>query len=194
MNTYTKHTNYVLGFHGCDKAAADRILNSSKEHLKPSKNNYDWLGSGIYFWLNDPERALEWAKDCNKRNPNKIKTPAVIGAIIDLGTCLNLTERECVKTVEEAFSVLGENFEIKQLKNKAPDDGGFNLIRPLDCAVINLTCDLLEELEIDNIDTVLGVFQEGKPIFEGSDILAKTHTQISVRNQNQIVGYFLPRL
>ena len=84
MNIYTDRAAYVLGFHGCDQSVADKVLNSHSEHLKPSENDYDWLGSGIYFWLNDPVRALEWAKEAQAINPNNIKKPAVIGAILDL--------------------------------------------------------------------------------------------------------------
>lgn len=36
----------LLGFHGTDEATAERVL-AGKEHLKPSKNSYDWLGHGI---------------------------------------------------------------------------------------------------------------------------------------------------
>ena len=58
---YQRSPQMVLGFHGCDRAVAAKILQSRSEHLKASKNSYDWLGTGIYFWLNDPQRAYEWA-------------------------------------------------------------------------------------------------------------------------------------
>lgn len=194
MNIYTNHANYVLGFHGCDKSVVDKVINSADEHLTFSQNDYDWLGSGIYFWLNDPQRALEWAKEKRKRAPEKIKEPAVIGAIIDLRVCLNLTERECVETVRKGYEILKEVIELpKDLVNRAPDKGGFNLLRPLDCAVINFTYSLLKSKKSE-FDSVMGVFQEGETAYKGSDILAKTHTQICVRNPDCIMGYFLPRL
>ena len=31
----------------------------AKDRLKPSIQNYDWLGNGIYFWADSPDRA--WA-------------------------------------------------------------------------------------------------------------------------------------
>jgi len=52
---------FVFGFHGCDRDVAEKILSSSSEHLKLSKNDYDWLGNGIYFGENNPERALQYA-------------------------------------------------------------------------------------------------------------------------------------
>ena len=72
---YQKLPQIVLGFHGCDQSVAEKVLNSSEEHLIPSENDYDWLGDGIYFWLNDPQRAYEWACQTNQRNPDKVKNP-----------------------------------------------------------------------------------------------------------------------
>ncbi|MCX7269637.1 MAG: hypothetical protein NT095_03940, partial [Burkholderiales bacterium] len=33
------------------------------EHLRISVDTTEWLGHGIYFWENDPERALDWAQN-----------------------------------------------------------------------------------------------------------------------------------
>ena len=193
MNIYTNHNSYVLGFHGCDKSVADKVLNSNTEDLLESTHDYDWIGSGIYFWLNGPIRGLQWAQEKQKREPNKIKEPAVIGAIIDLGVCLNTTEQECLDAIKQGYELLQKEVDISLLHNKKPDDGGYNLLRPLDCAVINYTCSYLQKEKL-KVDTVLGVFQESKSLFTGSDILSKTHTQICVRNKKCILGYFLPRI
>ena len=48
----------VLGYHGCDREVGERILGGGG-HLQSSENDYDWLGSGIYFWGDNPSRALE---------------------------------------------------------------------------------------------------------------------------------------
>lgn len=71
---YQKTTQMVLGFHGCDEEVGLKILNSGTEHLTPSKNTYDWLGEGVYFWLNDPQRAYEWAVEASVRSPKKVKS------------------------------------------------------------------------------------------------------------------------
>ena len=142
---YQKSPQTVLGFHGCDRSVAEEILNSQEKHLKPSENTYDWLGNGIYFWLNDPKRAYEWACRTQERYPSKVREPYVIGAIIDLGMCLNFCERQSITLLQKAYSVLQnqtckmEFDALDELKNKFPDAGGFELIRPLDCTVINQT-------------------------------------------------------
>ena len=43
------------------------------------------------------------------------------------------------------------------------------------------------------LDSVRGMFTEGKAVYEGSGFMAKTHCQICVINPNCIKGYFLPR-
>lgn len=52
----------VLGFHSCDKETGIKVLNG-EEHLRYSQNSYDWLGNGIYFWEQNPGRALEYANE-----------------------------------------------------------------------------------------------------------------------------------
>ena len=197
-SVYQQASRTVLGFHGCDKSIAEKILNSQNEHLSNSTNTYDWLGNGIYFWLNDPQRAYEWACETHRRNPKKVKVPYVIGAIINLGLCLNFSERSSVmllqksyNTLEESFNKLGLNINT-ELVNNSPDNGGFNLIRPLDCAVIENLHKMVEEEGI-SFDTVYGYFQEGKDAFSGGGIKEKSHIQVCVRNPLCIKGYFLPR-
>ncbi|MGN0547559.1 MAG: hypothetical protein ACI4I3_09515 [Acutalibacteraceae bacterium] len=197
-NIYQRSPHTVLGFHGCDRSVAEEVLNSQNKHLKASKNTYDWLGHGIYFWLNDPKRAYEWACQTQKRKPTQIKEPYVIGAVIDLGMCLNFCERQSVLLLQKAYEDLKAAFDKmgislnEEFKNKDPDIGGFNLIRPLDCAVINRVHELVGEKDIF-YDTVYGYFQEGTDAYDGAGIKEKSHIQICVRNTDCIKGYFLPR-
>ena len=48
--------SFVLGFHGCDRSVGENVL-SGKTRLRKSSNDYDWLGNGIYFWENNPQRG-----------------------------------------------------------------------------------------------------------------------------------------
>lgn len=192
-NIYQHQGRIVLGFHGCDASVGKKILGSQIEHLKPSTNDYDWLGEGVYFWLNDPVRAYEWAA-----KSKKIKTPFVVGAIIDLGNCLNLSERSAIRSLQKSYlelrlsmQFIGKNIH-EEYVNTRDDDGGFKLLRRLDCLVIN---NFIESAAEDGqvIDTVYGYFQEGKDAYPGAGIKEKSHVQICVRNTDCIKGYFLPR-
>jgi pimeloyl-ACP methyl ester carboxylesterase len=55
------------------------LLNGSDE-LCPSDNPWDWLGPGIYFWEQNPYRALAYAREAariDQKFSGKIKTPFV---------------------------------------------------------------------------------------------------------------------
>jgi hypothetical protein len=80
-------TGLILGYHGCDRAVAEALL--AGEPFKISRHAYDWLGEGVYFWENDPERGLQWACIMKARGV-PIEAPAVVGAVIDPGLCLDL--------------------------------------------------------------------------------------------------------
>ena len=194
---YQKQPQIVLGFHGCDQSVADKVLCSGSEHLLPSKNDYDWLGDGIYFWLNDPLRAFEWAEDAKHRG--RIQTPAVIGAVIDLGRCLNLCEQKSVQLLKTSYEELNTMFKNlgmdinQEYRNQRPDPGGVMLLRKLDCLVIKHAHDIMSRYN-STYDTVYGYFQEGTDAYPGSGIKEKSHIQICVRNTDCIKGYFLPRL
>lgn len=93
---YSKRAGLILGFHGCDESVRDKIVSNGILNLNPSENSYDWLGNGTYFWENNLSRAFKYAEDL-KNNPHKTKSkiikPSVLGAIIDLGHCLDLLLR-----------------------------------------------------------------------------------------------------
>ena len=81
---YSKSHTLVFGFHGCDQSLIEPVI-TNKIQLKPSRNEYDWLGFGIYFWENDVSRALEWAqqiKDNPEKYRQKITKPAVLEQLL----------------------------------------------------------------------------------------------------------------
>jgi len=131
---------FVLGYHGCDKDVAEAVLNGKTE-VRSSTNSYDWLGSGAYFWENNPARAFSWAKLLARSKSLKIKTPAVVGAIIDPGNCLDLAEESSQELVKAAFEGLrllhGSSGEPMPI-NEPGHQGDADLVkRHLDCAVLN---------------------------------------------------------
>ncbi len=110
---YSKRHNLTLGFHGCDKKVRDQII-SGIDSQRKSNNNWDWLGHGMYFWEYNPLRALEYAqliKENPYRSKSKIETPAVLGAIIDLGHCLDLLDSSFLKMVKQAYEEFKKSIE-----------------------------------------------------------------------------------
>lgn len=192
----------VIGYHGCERSIAEEIL-LGKSRIKPSKNKYDWLGRGIYFWEHSPNRALDFAKE--KRTRRKVREPFVLGAYINLGRCLDLCDIEATNRLAKFYP--GWEKKLKEAKRQLPankaagkDDHDL-LLRYLDCAVLNAFLEYVDVMQADSLDekateryyqTVRGVFIEGNPAFPGSKILTKTHTQISVRDPSCILGFFNP--
>ena len=186
-----------LGFHGCDLSVAEKVL-SGEERLKWSSNRYDWLGNGIYFWENDPQRALAYARELKEKGrPRRtpIQTPAVVGAVIDLGHCFNLVESSSLELLRKGYDSLVEalRFVGETLpENAVSSDGPDFLVRRLDCAVIEMVHDLMEKETKREYDSVRGVFWEGAELYPTAGFRKKNHIQICVRNPNCIKGYFRP--
>jgi hypothetical protein len=183
---------WVLGYHGCDAALGEAVLRGDKV-LLPSENDYDWLGTGIYFWENDPKRALDWAQTA-RRNPrvskSRVEEPFALGAIIDLGSCLDLTESASLDKLRKAHEIFSAQDRLKVVNEGTTDNPGR---RKLDCAVVNFLHDLLEEAGEEPFDSVRALFPEGGPLFPNSGILERTHIQLSLRRERSIVAYFRPR-
>lgn len=95
---YCISPSFVLGFHGCERDIGERVL-AGEETLLDSTNDYDWLGRGAYFWENNPQRALSFATNAQKQR--SIRNPFVIGAVIDLGRCLDCQVIDALHTFRE---------------------------------------------------------------------------------------------
>ena len=181
----------IIGFHSCDKEVGLRVLNGEDE-LLPSQNAWDWLGEGVYFWEQNPLRALEYADASARRtqfNKVPIKEPFVLGAIVDLGNCLNLVESGSLEILSQAYK--GLNQVINGSGGKMPFNKKDN--RALDCAVIQFIHHSNELERKAAYDTVRCAFPEGQEAYEGAFITSKLHLQICVRNTQFIKGFFLPR-
>lgn len=173
----------LLGYHGCHRALARQVV-AGRLSLKPSLNDYDWLGHGTYFWADDPKRAGEWAKQ------RGILQAGVVGAVIDLGHCLQLADRECLEFLREAYSHLKRTCEQEGIE-LPQNTGRFFGSRKLDCAVFETVHRLRADRSLSPFDTVAAYFVEGEELYPRAAVRALDHIQICVRNPECILGYFL---
>lgn len=192
---YESQASFIIGFHGCDKSVGEAILSGKVSHLKPSTNDYDWLGHGIYFWEGNPQRALDFATQRaggEKNSKGSINEPFVLGAIIDLKHCLDLLDSSGLQQVADSFSLLKKTFDALGLvlpENK----GGEDLTRRyLDCAVIDSLHQYRKDEELEPYDSVRAAFFEGTELYENAGFRRKNHIQICVLNNACIKGYFRP--
>ncbi len=144
------------------------------------------------FWENNFDRAYQFALE--KKERGKIEEVAVIGAVIDLGYCLDFINSRDIKSLEFRYRLLkaecvnsGTDLPQNVLKKE-----GIPLLRNLDCAVIQRLHQWNKDNDYREYDSVRGVFLEGKEIYPTSEFREKNHIQICVRNSNCIKGYFSP--
>ncbi|HEY5105928.1 MAG TPA: hypothetical protein VII73_04040 [Caulobacteraceae bacterium] len=191
----SRPTSFVLGYHGCERATAEAVI-GGKRPLRPGTAKYHWLGKGIYFWEDDPQRALEWAM--GRPGSRALQEPCVVGAIIDLRNCLDLRVRGNVELLRQAHQLFVEEAAKAGMalpKNQeAPNDKSLDkVLRYLDHAVIERLHQMVEEARQSSFDTVRSLFHEGNELYDESGFWDKTHTEIAVRTEACVIGYFLPR-
>ena len=178
--------NFVLGYHGCDKQTAKKLLDGNE--FKPSDNDYDWLGPGIYFWESNAVRALEFAKEALRRKEKAEEEAAVVGAIISPGFTLDLLSKAGQDAVGYAHSDLQKILALSEVT--PPTNTPEPLLNYLDCAVIRHLHKVRELAGERPIQQVRGVFIEGKPLYETSAFYSKTHIQLAVCDPACIKGVF----
>ena len=177
----------MLGYHGCDQSIITDVL-TGKQDLRVSRNDYDWLGNGIYFWEDSYQRAFQWALQSGR-----ITHPGVIGAVINLGHCLNLLDVEHLETVRIAYHTLERTAALADTPMPVNRGAKFK-DRKLDCAVIETLHQMRAEENLEPYQTVRGFFVEGEALYDGAGLRNQDHIQLCVRDTACIVGYFLPRV
>jgi len=131
---------------------------------------------------------MDFARETSRRKPASVREPFVIGAVLELGLCLDLTTAAGIEWVRIAYDSLAISAAAGGVTMPANSEDG--LRRNLDCAVIRRLHSILEAQGLPAVDAVKGVFTEGKPIYPGAGFDEKTHIQIVIRNQNCIKGLF----
>ena len=173
---------YVVGYHGTSKAIGTEVIHGlGGRHLRPSTQDYEWLGEAVYFWENSVARAEEWALS---KHPGE---GAVVGAVLQLGTCLDLLDQTYINIVEAAARNMVD--EMERAGKPIPANSKRGAYR-FDCALIEYIKS--SKGRYGNFDSARAAYIEGDPIVGRSEFRRNTHIQIAVFNLNCIKGYFWP--
>jgi len=171
----------INGYHGTTEDISEIIIS---EGFKPSHNDYDWLGSGIYFFQDAPENALHYADRMLKRKKIGIKNLAVVGAVIRLEDCMDLLDATKWK---DFFAQAYIGFETMCEINNIPMPRQDDYFRGRDRAVIEYGIENVLRLGHSyNIRVIRAPFIEGAPMFPGSKLFLLSHIQIAVRDSTLI--------
>jgi hypothetical protein len=182
--------SFVLCYHGCRKDVAESLIGGAD--FKPSDNDYDWLGPGVYFWEANPRRGVRFVEEKSQRDDfPAYDGGTVVGAIVDLGLCLDFTTAASIDLVKSAYEIFAAATRLAG--HALPRNTDDAMRRNLDCAVIRYLHQILGIAGAPPIQSVKGVFTEGEPIYPGAGILDKTHIQIAVRDPSCIKGVFRVR-
>ncbi len=171
----------VYGYHGTSAAAAALTL---QHGFQISRNEYDWLGDGVYFFQDAPARAWEWAIDHHRTNA------AVIRSLIRLEDFIDLLDIQWASVLAQAY----DSFLAQMKRANLPLPRQTRGAHRLDRAVINYAVGYLSDQGVV-IRGVRGAFAEGAPVFPGSALLDRAHIQIAVRDTSIIEdSQIVPRM
>lgn len=158
----------AIGFHGTSVERAERILTHG---FQPSRNEYDWLGDGAYFFQDSPSRAWEWARE------RFGAAAAVVGAEIDLDGCIDLLDPQWNGIIRESHA----NLLARLQRAGYPEPRQTRGAHRLDREVVNNAAALAVQRGFP-VRSVRAAFPEGEPLFPGSALFSRAHVQIAVRD------------
>jgi hypothetical protein len=179
MFEYLDYNRTVVAYHGTTADQADRLVEGYP--FKPSSNTDDWLGEGIYFWEYAPKQAWWWASKFKR-----FARPAVVGAMIRLGNCLDLLDPENVQGLKKLHSEMMKKW--RRANVAIPENG--NQHKNLDCAIFNDFYSRANNAETP-IDTTRAVYvptESAKRVWKRSWIYEEAHIQICVRSPKNILA------
>lgn len=168
LNPQVRSPLPTTGFHGTTKQAAQLILNGN---FIPSRNPYDWLGDGVYFFQDAPGRAWEWARE------NHGSEAAVVGAELHLVDCIDMLDSMWTNFMTLAYDSFLEYYKLAGFDLPTQTRGAHRLDRE----VINYAIGVLAERGII-IRCVRSAFEEGHPVYPDSAFHNRSHIQIAIRD------------
>ncbi|PTN53934.1 hypothetical protein [Stenotrophomonas panacihumi] len=194
----------VVGYHGCDITTRDDLV-AGRATPQLSHNRYDWLGPGFYIFENDHDRAEAFARTAaaapeRRLTARPIAQPAVVGCLLSVQRCLDMTTHAGVREFEAAcMAVLGHDGHSPGRRvpaNRARDDeDADNVLRHLDNAIFNHIHRAREAIPHSlPYQAVRGAFQQGAELVPRSGFHRDSHIQIALRDLACVIGWFLPQL
>ena len=163
----------VKAYHGTSSSIAHII---EREGFQLSRNTYDWLGDGVYFFQDGLLRAWEWA------GARHGEDAAIIGADIHIVNCLDMLDLGWNEVLSDGYD--GYIQLLRKTGRSEPTQSG--RAHPLDREVINYTVSVLNDNGIP-IACVRASFREGRPVYPNSAFFDRSHIQIAVRDPDTCI-------
>lgn len=191
----------LVAYHGCDITTRDDLVSGKLAHLDHSKNPYDWLGPGAYFFEGDVERALMFATASHSHparlyTAKPVGTPAVVGAVLRVQRWLDMTTQEGINEFALAYPAMLAGLAASGSpvpQNAAAGDDADIILRKLDNAVFTFIHDIRKNSHpaLQLFQAVRGAFHQGAEVAPRSGFHKGTHVQIALRDNTCVEGWFL---
>lgn len=166
----------VYGYHGTSQEKAQEIIDQG---FNLSTNDYDWLGTGVYFFQDAPMRALAWASE---RYPD---SPAVIRSELVLESCIDLLDIAWNPIIRETYRMFILEYQKANIPLPSQNPQRSKAHR-LDCAFFNYIMEKILASQDVAIGSIRAVFNEGDRIYPNSAIFDRSHIQILIRDLSLI--------
>lgn len=169
-----------LGYHACSLSVADAILNKGVK-FSAGQEQWDWLGTGVYFWKEDLNAAKRWALQRKKKDSGEW---AIIEAEIKAGLCLDCATDGAQQEIMAAYAHLKKNCDENNvdIPKNSEYKFGIPMQRRLDHAVINTLHHQRLMLSLKPYNTLVSYFDDGERLYPNAGFRKKPHTQICVRS------------
>jgi hypothetical protein len=163
----------IRGYHGTSATHAAVIL---RDGFRPSDNDYDCLGDGVYFFEDGAAEAGAWA---TRAHPSE---PAVVRADVRLEDCMDL--KDSIGWVPLLAQAHDQMLRVSR-EHGVPLPRQTSNTHRLDRVLIEVMVAILAR-EGTRIRAVRAVFAEGAPAFPGSFLSEGFHVQVAVRDADLI--------
>jgi len=168
----------VLGYHGTSATRAQQIMH---EGFRISRNDWDWLGEGVYFWQDAPLRALEWARTWPGAKGGGGR--AVIRARLRLAGCMDLLDNDWNELLRQGAATFAE--ALAQDGRQTPSNNKPYGCNRLDRAYFDFIVGRLRRGSV-LIRSIRTAVTEGAPVQSDSPICFDSHVQIAIRDPSLI--------
>jgi hypothetical protein len=184
-------------YHGTTVELAKRIFDQRK--FKVSRNTYDWLGPGVYFYQDSPLKALAWAQRYAVEECAKGTAAAVIAVDIDLSSSFDIFRPENHEILVEVHRQTKANpTELQNVKQHRPvlrrEDGErFHLFnsQPLghdrlmgnnfvDAKTVSRAIQIVTDKRQVAYNCARYFFWEGKELYSGSYFFDHSNLQLCI--------------
>jgi hypothetical protein len=164
----------VYGYHGTSHKNAESILRNG---FRSSNSGGDWLGPGVYFWQDAPERAQSWAKKHHPENPVVIRS----SIIFEESKNMDLLDTFWFPILVKQHKAFLSSFLELDIPIQDKDITKSNLHK-LDHEFLNYISCAINEEKPGRVAVIRAAFTEGEPIFDSSAIYDLSHVQIAVKD------------